>query len=408
MGISSAEKKTYKVDYDKVLNPLPSPIPDNAPFLKPYTDFFQEVFDTMDREYYAPISRETYDTFVSGFKQKVLSRLKDKETVVTEIKYLGAGLLVQKLKDPTDSFSGFMPPKEAEEFQSQVLGYELGIGLSGHMTYKGYELDKVELRSDSYKKGIQKGDVVLKIDDVNVLKMSEEELKKALYPPLGTIVNLEVYFSKKKTTEKVGVEVIEFFKETLGSIPTGVPGMFYIKINQFNEKTGDDFIILTNFYIRQGMNKLVIDLRENPGGPPLAARDIASLFFKPGTELFYFQRKNRPKALLGTIFKPIHYDGQIAVLIDKGSGSASELFSGMMKQYNRAVIFGNENSAGKTFLKSMFKMNDESMLFLVTSLAYMSDGEQYPLSGVKPDIHVPDNVDMFKYISKCLDAYGKK
>lgn len=404
----SMEHKTFTVDYKALLGPTIDPGVRDAAYSKPYLDFMQEVFDTMDREYYAPISKETYDEFREEYLIKVIARLKDKETVIPEIKYLGAGLLVQKLKDPTDIFSGFLPPKETEEFKSEVLGYEQGIGLTGTMTDKGYLINRVEFRSDSYAKGLRPGDILLKIDGADVIKMNEEQLKKALFPPLGTKLLLDIFFAETKVEKQVEVEVIEFFKETLASVPTGVPGMYYIKINQFNQTTGDDFTKLLTYYMTKGMNKLIIDLRGNGGGPPLAAREIASHLLPAGTDLFYFQRKNRPKILLRTLPSRIHYTGDLAILVDKGSGSASELFAGTLQKRGRAFLVGAENSAGKTFLKSMYNFEDKSMVILVTSLAYLYNGNTYDPSGLKPDFHAQPDVDLFGFLAKCFEQYDKK
>jgi len=362
----------------------------------------------MDREYYQPVSPEKYEKFVATYKAKVLSRLKDRKNVVKEIKHLGAGLMVNKLKDPNDIFSSFIPPREAKEFKEKALGYSQGIGIEGALIDTGYLIDRVELRSDSYKKGIRPGDIIISVGGRNIIGLSEEEFKTAMFPPLGAVVSLEILFRDTQEITQVDVKVIEFFNETLSSVPTGIPGMFYVKINQFNKKTGEDMKLLLSYFMRQNMNKLVIDLRGNAGGPPLAAREIASMFLKPNVDLFYFQRKNRPRAILKTFYSNIRYTGRIAILIDKGSGSASELFAGTLRERERAIIIGSERSAGKTLLKSMFHFEDKSMLLLVTSLAYLYNGDTYDTKGIEPDFLVTENVNLFALVSKCIDTYYEK
>ncbi len=401
---AEAESYQYRVDYQKFLNPAPDPDIKDTSYFKPYLDFLKEVYERMDAEYYLPISRDTYEKFADDFKGRVLARLKDKGTTVQEIKYLGAGLLVGRLKEPSDAFSNFFPPKVAEEYRSDVLGYELGIGITGNMVDIGYLIDRVELRSDSYEKGIRPGDIILKIDGRDVRAMSDEELKKALYPPLEAIVRLDVIFSKTREVSPVEVKVRKFFKETLSSVPTGIPGMFYVKINQFNRKTGEDLTRLVAYFMKKRMKRLVVDLRGNAGGPPLAAREIAGLFLPKEKDLFYFQRKNRPKAMLSVPVSSIRYDGKICIIIDRGSGSASELFAGTLRRYERAILIG-ERSAGKTYLKSMYHLEDKSMLVLVTSLAYLYNGEVYDPKGLKPDFTVTENIDLFGFISQCFDSY---
>lgn len=395
------------MDYDQYLKPAPDTDIKDTSYFQPYLDFMQKVYETMETEYYTDVSKETYDKFKDEFTHKVLMRLKDRDTVVEDIKHLGAGMLVSKLKEPSDIFTNFIPPVMAEEFKSEVLGYELGIGVTGTITDRGYAVKHVEFRSDSYNKGMRAGDIILKINDKDVKKLTQEQITRAMSPALGSIVRLEVFSAEKKSVSAVDVEVIEFFKETLATVPTGIPGMFYVKINQFNQSSGEDLTKLIAYFMHQGIDKLIIDLRGNAGGPPLAAREIASLFFSPDMQLFYFQRKNRPVAMLSTLPAPFTYQGKIAILIDQGSGSASELFAGTMRYYKRAILIGTR-SAGKTFLKSMFNFEDNSMLLLVTSVAHLYNGEVYDPSGLKPDFEVTQDVDLFSFVSYCMDSYHEE
>ncbi|MBN1353072.1 MAG: hypothetical protein JW994_00185 [Candidatus Omnitrophica bacterium] len=401
--------KKFEIDLNKLLYP-PSgeTVKKDAPYLKPYTDFLENIYEKMDTEYYLPVSKKTYEEFVEYYRDNILARLKDKQNVLPEIKYLGAGLLVKKLKDPNDTFSNFYPPFEAEEFKSTVLGYELGLGITGRMADTGYVIERVELRSDAYAKGIRASDIIKTISGKSVQEMSEDELKNNLFPPLGATVELGVYSYKRKKVSLFKITVIEFFKETLSSVPTGIPGMFYVKINQFNKKTGEDLERLVDFFTRKGMKRLVIDLRDNAGGPPLAARQIAGIFLPPNEPLFSFRRKNRPEITLKTPYSPINYKGEIAIIINHGSGSASELFSGTMRSYRKACLIG-ERSAGKTFLKSMFRFDDNSMLLLTTSLTYLYSGKTFDSAGLKPDFTVMDeSISFFPFVNKCMDSFYEK
>lgn len=156
---------------------------------------------------------------------------------------------------------------------------------------------------------------------------------------------------------------------------------------------------------------MIIDLRGNPGGSPLAAREISSFFLPAGEEFAYFQRNNKPKAELDVPELPQehHYDGPLAILIDEGSGSASELFSGVMQQRRRAVLLG-ENSAGQVFLKSMFPLEDESMLLLVTARGHYPDGQVFSFQGLTPDRHVAsmNQDDILKYAATYILYVNQK
>lgn len=403
--LSGEEKVPPKVDFNKLLNPNPDPAfkPDAA-YLKPYHDFTKQIFDKMDVEYYKAVSRETYDRTMLAFSANVLSRIKDRNNVIVELKYTAAALVVRDLKDPTDIYSGFVPPREAPAFKSNALGYSLGIGITGSTTDAGYLVTRVEIRSDSFVQGIRPGDVILEIGGAKVKGMSAEDIKKALHPELNAVVVMKILSASTGKVSVLNVRTIEFLKETLAGRMTNMPRMSCIKIDQFNQKTGEDFNRILGYLMKTGTDRLIIDLRGNGGGTPVSAREIAGFFYPPKTPLFYFQRKNQPKVALRTEASRLHYKGDIALLVDRGTGSSSELFAGSLKRSGRAFVIGSERSAGKTCLKAMFSFEDKSLLYLVTALAYTQDGSVFDTKGVEPDFMLPKNANVYAFAAKCFDS----
>ena len=160
------------------------------------------------------------------------------------------------------------------------------------------------------------------------------------------------------------------------------------------EKKGDD----------QG---LILDLRDNPGGPPLAAREISSFFLTPGEDFAYFQKRDHPKSLLDVpkIPEKYRYHNPIVILVNQKSGSASELFTGVMQKRDRAFIMGM-NSAGKVFLKSMYNFDDESMLLLVTARGYYPDGEVFSFDGIKPNQKIETEENLVHLAAQYLASLG--
>ena len=153
--------------------------------------------------------------------------------------------------------------------------------------------------------------------------------------------------------------------------------------------------------------RLILDLRGNPGGPPLAAREISSFFLTPTREFAYFEIKNKPKALLTvpTIASEHRYNGPVAILVNEKSGSASELFSGVMQKNNRATLLGTP-TAGQVFLKSMFYFADDSMVLLVTGRGHYPDGSVFSFNGVQPNyVFDPQEPNLVNYAAKYLLKY---
>ena len=123
----------------------------------------------------------------------------------------------------------------------------------------------------------------------------------------------------------------------------------------------------------------------------------------------YFQKKNKPKALLKVpqIPEEFHYKGDIVILVDEKSGSASELFSGILQNRKRAVIMGT-NTAGQVLLKSMFYFDDDSMVLLVTARGHFPDGKVFSYEGVSPNERIESqDIDLIKYAAEYLSTAGQ-
>jgi len=405
--VNAGDAEPYKIDYSQyLLAEAPANIEDDS-FCAPYLKFMREVFEVMDREYYLSASKDIFESFADKFKKSVLYRLSDKSKVIEDIKFLGAGLLVNKLKAEDDEFTNFIPPAKVEEFKNDILGYDLGVGITGELLKNAYLIRHVELRSGAFRMDIVPGDLILSINDRPVAGLTIEEVQALLFPPLGTKTRLEIFSRKEGAAKVVDLTAEKFFRETLSSRDTGIRGLRYIKIDQFNKETGPDFKKLLAHFMRDNLNYLIMDLRGNAGGPPLAARELAGLFLPPETTLFFFQRKGRPRIMLSAPASEVVFTGNLAILIDKGSGSASELFSGTLRSYGRALLIG-EPSAGKTFLKSLYEFGDGSMLILVTSPAYLYTGERYDPLGLKPDFTLKEDDDLFSHVLRCLKESFEK
>jgi len=353
-----------------------------------YLSLFDDVYQTMEKNYYFPVNREDFNRFIKKFDHEIYSKLANKKEKVNYIAWRSAALLVDYLKYPEDTFSAFIPPKPAKAFEAKVLGHKIDLGIEGKLTDPGYLVVRVEPHSDAYQKGLRAQDLILKIDAAAVSSLKEAEIQSLLTPLVDTTVNI-LYLSKIENKEMtIAVISKEYFKQSVFMVPVHVPGVFCLQIQTFNRKTSDELFSYLSFIKKQtDESSLILDLRGNPGGPPLSAREMSAFFLPPGEEFAYFQKRGEPKSALDIPKLPVeyHYQGDIVILVDQESGSASELFSGVMQKRGRAVLMG-KNTAGKVLLKSMFYFDDESMLLLVTARGHFPDGGVFPYSGLKPDL----------------------
>ena len=370
-----------------------------------YIDFFEKIYDTMDKNYYQPVFRDDYDTFIAKFDSRIFSELKNTGKSNNYIKWRSAAYLVDDLRSSDDTFSAFYPPKPAKDYEQTALGKRVDIGIEGRLGPEGYTVVKVEPRADSYKKGLRAQDIIFKINQQDVRSLADKDIAMMLNPLAGESVEI-VYLSFLENMEKT-IEVMseEYYKQTIFMLPVPVKGVYCLQLQRFNRKTSEDMFNYLTYIQKQGDHVgLILDLRGNPGGPPLAAREIVSFFLTPGDDFAYFQKRGYDKSMLDVprIPERYHYKKPIVILVNRESGSASELFTGIMQYRQRAVIMG-VNTAGKVFLKSMFNFDDESMLLLVTGRGYYPDGKVFSFTGVEPDrVAAEDENDLVRTAAEYL------
>jgi len=381
-----AEKAAGQTESAHQVTKVDNTIQDDQTY-QSYIDFFEKVYTVMNENYYKEIDRKEFDRFIQSFNTKIYKELKETGKSIDFVRWRSAAYLVDFLKQKEDIFSAFYPPEPAKVYEETVLGKKVDLGIEGEKIDAGFRVTFVEPRSHAYEQGLKTNDLVLSIDDQPVSGISLEQINELLMPFEDTKVRLVYLDGLTRQSRTVELISREYFKQTVFNVPLPVKEIYCLKIKRFNRMTADDMFRFLKFYRQQGQVKgLIIDLRGNPGGPPLAAREISSFFLSGGDEFAYFQKKNQPKASLDVprIPEEFHYDGPMVILIDEGSGSASELFSGILQRRKRAVLMG-QNSAGQVFLKSMFHLEDQSMLLLVTSRGHHPDGHVFSFDGLTPD-----------------------
>jgi carboxyl-terminal processing protease len=360
-----------------------------------YMKLFEDVYKTMQENYYQDVSRESFDRFIEKFNTKIYAQLKGEKKSDDYVRWRSAAFLVDHLKSSEDVFSAFYPPEPAKEYEETALGIQQDLGIEGDVTDAGFKVSRVEPRSDAYVQGLREQNIITGIDESTIIGFEKEKILELLMPLINTKVRISYLDHLDQRQKMIEVLSKEYFKQSIFMEPTRVPWIYKVELQHFNRMTGEDLFRLMQFYRQQGpILGLIIDLRKNPGGPPLAAREISSMFLKGGDNFAYFQKNNQAPSMLDVPVIPeqYRYDGPMVILVDHGSGSASELFAGVMQRRGRAVLMG-VNSAGQVMLKSMFHFDDKSMLLLVTARGHHTDGVVFSFGGLIPDRYVDESQD---------------
>lgn len=371
-----------------------------------YLSSFEEIYRTMQENYFFSVQRQNFDAFIQKFENEIFSQLEDRTKVNDFIMMRSGAFLVDHLKAADDRFSALYPPQAVKEFEQEALGVRVDLGIEGEMCEQGFCVSFVEPRANATQAGLKSGDIITKINNTRLRRMSLEAVRKLLTPNIDTVSTIEYLEGQAKKTRSIEVISQEYFKQTVFPVNIPYPRVFCLRIQQFNRMTSDDLSKYLFVINQQGPSGLILDLRGNPGGPPLAAREIVSFFLSPDKNFAYFERKGDSRNYLDVprIPEEFRYRWPIVILVNQESGSAAELFSGVMQKEGRATLIG-VNTAGQVFLKSMFNLSNKAMLLLVTARGHFPDGDVFDFNGLAPDyLTDSEDADLIRFAAGFLTA----
>ena len=318
----------------------------------------------------------TFTAVYSQIKQLYVDEIDDETMFKNAIKGLIEGL---------DPHSSFLDPKDQSDLNESTMGRFGGLGI-----VIGTQGDFIEIISPiddtpAYRAGLQAGDIILQIGDQNVSQMNLEEGVKLMRGAPGTKIKLTI------GRPDIAPFVIEITREIITIVSAkGLlldEGIGYIRISQFQNPTAklvDDIVSELVTENETKLDSLILDLRNNPGGLLNSSIDVANLFIDSDGVVVYTEgRRSSSNASFPTKL------GDILVLMNKGSASASEIVAGALQDYNRAIIMGQE-SFGKGSVQSMLGLEDGYGLKLTTARYYTPSGRSIQAKGIAPDIYLED------------------
>ncbi len=293
---------------------------------------------------------------------------------------LGASL---SLEDP---YTVYMPKSTAEDFVQSIESDDYtGVGLYISAEGDGKEVTIVSPLKDSpaEKAGIVSGDKILGVDGQSVAGMSLDAVAANMKGPEGTDVTLTVL--KKSTNETVDITLTraKIRRETVTSQMLDEK-VAYIQISQFGVNTYYEFAQHFNSLIGQGMGRLIIDLRNNPGGLMEVAVNIADSFIDEGEIVYTLDKSGNRRNYSATPGKTVL---PMVVITNGGSASASEVLVGALHSHGLITIVG-EKSFGKGVTQIPYKFKDGSIMKITDSRYYTPNGVCIDHQGIMPDIEV--------------------
>ena len=309
----------------------------------------------------------------------------------------------------------YLDPESKDRFDVDMSGNYAGIGARLQKKIDKVEITEVISGGPAWRdNSLEKGDAILKVrqDDedepVGILNMRLGEAVKLIKGKKGTKVHLtvkKVDGSVTEVTVKRDIVLLEetYIKSSIVEKDNNTYGLinipkFYIDFdNQSNRDAAKDLRTEIERLKEQGIQGLVIDLRNNGGGALKTVVDMAGMFIKNGpvVQVKYFDKE---KQVLSDRDRSVLWTGPLVILVNEGSASASEILAAAMQDYKRAIIIGGNQTWGKGTVQNVFPLNrmvrgntngDLGALRYTTQKYYRINGGSVQLEGVKSDINVP-------------------
>tara|TARA_Y100001968_G_C19444164_1_gene764292 strand:- start:1497 stop:3017 length:1521 start_codon:yes stop_codon:yes gene_type:complete len=283
--------------------------------------------------------------------------------------------ILKSIMNELDPHSNYIPKEEQTYLEEGMQGSFSGVGIEFNIIQDSLVVISPISGGPSEKLGVLSGDRIIEVDGENIasIGITNEDVFEKLRGKKESKVNIKIY--RKGNNRLLEYTIVR------GDIPMySVDASFmidieigYVKVNRFSATTNQEFYEATNKLLSSGMKKLILDLRGNPGGYLGSAIYMCNEFLKEGELIVYTNGEYRKKEEIFSDKYGRLQDIELAVLIDEGSASASEIVSGCMQDLDRGIIIG-KRSFGKGLVQEEIKLSDGSAVRLTTQRYYMPSG----------------------------------
>jgi carboxyl-terminal processing protease len=289
-----------------------------------------------------------------------------------------------------DSHSGFIDASEMGAVQEELGGRFVGVGAT--IGIKEGRLTVVAPIEDSpgHRAGLMAGDWISAIDGATTERLPIPEAVKRLRGEKGSKVTLTINRRQEDQPHDVTIVRDEIRVPSVKGARLIRDGIGYIRIVQFSEPTAPMLQKAVEKLTSEGMTALVLDLRNNPGGVLTSATAVAGMFLKPGQLVVTTKGRGNEGVSQLRAARGYHWTkGPVAILVNGGSASASEIVAGALQDHGRAVLVG-ETTFGKGSVQSVIRMGGQAgaALRLTTAYYYTPAGRLIHEKGIDPDVRV--------------------
>ncbi len=287
-----------------------------------------------------------------------------------------------------DPYTVFFPPVESKAFADDIAGNFEGVGMEIGIKDKQLQVVTPIKNSPAERAGVKSGDLILKIDDKNTSDMPVDSAVKLIRGAKGTIVKI-LFLTKgasKPVERSITRDVIDIPTLESGTKPGGIST---IRLYSFTAQSPDLFRNALREFVLSGNNKLILDLRGNPGGYLDAAWDMASWFLPVGATVVTedFGKNGSPNVYRSKGYNIFNKNLHMIILADGGSASAAEILAGALQEQGIAKIVGTK-TFGKGSVQQLIPITSNTSLKVTIARWLTPNGHNLSHDGLEPDYKV--------------------
>jgi len=326
------------------------------------------------------------------------------ETVKSDTMIEGA---INGMVKSLDPHTNYMPPATYKEMQVETTGKFGGLGIE--ISMRDGILTVVSPIDDTpaFRAGVKAGDKIIKIEDESTLDMTLQDAVSLLRGETGSPINITIFRKNFKAPKEFTIvrDIIKVRSVVHKLYQTDIG---YIKIRSFSKNTSSDLDKALADLEKKGITKLILDVRNNPGGLLNQAVEVTDRFLNRENLIVYTKgRSNEQNMRFTSHDKVAGVNYPLIILVNGGSASASEIVAGALQDLNRAIVLGTP-TFGKGSVQTIIPLSDGSALKLTTARYYTPSGRVIQENGIEPDILVEmEAVEEIKKKDKDEDSEEK-
>ncbi len=308
------------------------------------------------------------DIFASLFKE--VNTLYVDEVNPNQLMRVGIDAMLNSL----DPYTNYISEDEVEDYRTMNTGQYGGIGALTREIGSRTVVSMVYETYPAYKNGLRIGDEIMKMNDIELYKLSHDEASQLMRGQVGTPVKLSV-----KRIESDKLIELEFKREKIKVSNVPYYGMInatvgYVQLSDFTPDAGQEIKNAVVAMREKGAKGIILDLRGNPGGLLMEAVNICNIFIPKGKKVVSTKGKVEDSNFIyETKLTPVDTEIPLVVLINRGSASASEIVAGTIQDYDRGVVIG-EKSYGKGLVQVSRPLSYNSQVKITTAKYYTPSG----------------------------------